>query len=83
MTTGQVEGYARTLKDLGCRRIYSLNRDRSKHNDELSAVSEVLGRHYSLQQIEVCPLQYTQLVPPAKPPKELGIHDYRHYFGHF
>ncbi len=82
MTTDQVDGYARTLNDLGCRRIYSLNKDRSKHNDELSAVSEVLGRYYRLQRIEVCELQYTQLTPLAKPPKELGIHDYRHYFGH-
>ena len=82
MTTGQVDGYARILKDFGCRRIYSLNRDRSRHNAELSTVSEVLGRYYSLQRVEVCALQYTQLKAPAKAPKELGIFDYRHDFGH-
>src|SRR5690606_24439616 len=36
MTSGQVNGYTSRLKDLGCRRIYSLNRDRSSHNTELS-----------------------------------------------
>jgi hypothetical protein len=82
MTTGQVDGYARTLKDFGCRRIYSLNKERSRHNDELTAVSEVLGRYYALNLIEVCPLQYTQLTAP-KTAFDPGIYGYRHYFGHF
>jgi hypothetical protein len=29
----------------------------------------------------VLDIQYTQMKPPAKPPKELSIHDYRHYYG--
>jgi hypothetical protein len=81
MTTEQVDGYARTLKDFGCRRIYSLNKDRSKHNTELTTVSEVLGRYYDLHLIKVCDMQYTQLGGPSKPPGELGVLDYRHYFG--
>ncbi len=78
MTTAQVDGYASGLKALGCHRIYSLNKERSKHNDEIGAVSEVLSRYYTLNPIEVCELQYTQL----KPPKEPGDNSYRHYFGH-
>ncbi len=83
MTTDQVDSYARTLKHFGCRRIYSLNKDRSKHNDELTTVSEVLGRYYNLNLIKVCDLQYTQLAAAGKPPGELGVLDYRHYFGNF
>jgi len=81
MTTGQVEGYARTLKDLGCRRIYSMNRNRSKHNAELTTVEEALGRHYQLSLVQVCEQQYVHLVPNKKP-RELTDMDYRHYFGH-
>jgi hypothetical protein len=83
MTTEQVDGYARTLRDFGCRRIYSLNKDRSKHNTELSTVSEVLSRYYDLKLIKVCDMQYTQLGAPGKPAGELGVLDYRHYFGNF
>jgi hypothetical protein len=81
MTTGQVEAYARTLKELGCRRIYSMNRNRSKHNTQLTTVAEVLGRHYELSPIEVCPLQYVHLAPRKKAREPTDM-DYRHYFGH-
>jgi hypothetical protein len=81
MTTAQVEGYIRQLKEFGCKRIYSMNRDRSKHNSQLTAVSEILGKYYNYQLIKVLDIQYTQMKPPSKPPKEMSIHDYRHYFG--
>ncbi len=82
MTTQQVDGYARSLKEYGCRRIYSLNKDRSRHNTELSTVSEILEQYYNLNLIEVSDMQYTQLRPTGKPKGDLHVLDYRHYFGY-
>ncbi len=81
MTTAQVEGYAQALKRLGCRRIYSMNRNRSKHNNQLTTVEEALGRHFQLNLVKVSDLQYVHLVPPKKA-RELTDMDYRHFFGH-
>ena len=81
MTTEQVDGYIRQLKEFGCKRIYSMNRDRSKHNSQLTAVSEILEKYYNYQLIHVLDIQYTQLRPPSKPPRGMNIQDYRHYFG--
>src|SRR6185312_9710136 len=58
MTTAQVEGYAQALKALGCRRIYSMNRNRSKHNTQLTTVEEALCRRYQLNLVKVSDLQY-------------------------
>ena len=80
MTTEQVEDYARTLKRFGCRRIYSMNRNRSKHNTQLTTVEAALGRRYELSLVKVCELQYVHLVANKKP-RELTDMDYRHYFG--
>jgi hypothetical protein len=74
MTTDQVEQYARRTRDLGCKNIYGLNRDRSRYNDELSAVSAVLGKYYEISAISVLPVQYTELeVPPPKPSIARGV----------
>ena len=80
MTTGQVEGYARVLRGFGCPALYSLNRDRSKHNTELSTVSEALGRHYQLTQVDVLDEPYTQIAE-RKRPRELAVTGYRHLYG--
>jgi len=81
MTTAQVEGYARALKAFGCRRIYSMNRNRSKHNAQLTTVEEALARHYQLELVTVCDLSYVHLAAPKKA-RELTDTGYRHYFGH-
>ena len=80
MTTGQVDGYARTLRELGCPALYSLNRDRSKHNAELSTVSETLARHYRLSPVELLDEPYTQLAERKKP-REPAVTGYRHLYG--
>ena len=80
MTTGQVEGYARTLRELGCPALYSLNRDRSKHNAELTTVSETLARHYRLSPVELLDEPYTQLAERKKP-REPAVTGYRHLYG--
>ena len=62
MTTAQVEGYVHRLYDLGCRFLYSLNRDRSGYNTELTGVREIMASRYWLNEIPVLPVPYTRLV---------------------
>jgi hypothetical protein len=51
MTATQVEAYTQLAAATGCPALYSLNRDRSPHNDEIDSVSAILSRHYDLQEI--------------------------------
>ncbi len=81
MTSDQVDTYARALKEHGCRSLYSLNRECSKHNTQMSTVSEILSRYYTLEMIHVLEEQYVHLRPPAKKMPELHKLDYRHYCG--
>jgi hypothetical protein len=81
MTTQQVEAYAARLREFGCADLYSLNRDRSKHNTELSTVSEALGRHYELTRVGLLDEPYTQLAERKKP-REPAVTGYRHLHGH-
>lgn len=64
MTTGQVSGYLERLREIGCPVVYSHNRDRSKHNDELDAVSTCLARYCEIEEIQVLPIPYTSLTLP-------------------
>lgn len=70
MTSAQVSGYAERLSDLGCSRLYSLNRDRSPHNSQLSTVSSLLSEFYDLQPIAVLDVPYTSLRTKPKVRKE-------------
>jgi hypothetical protein len=74
MTDGQIEGYLRRLTELKCPVFYSHNRDRSRHNTELSAVGILLKRFYRLEEIEVLPVSYTNLaLPSPAPPAASGL----------
>jgi hypothetical protein len=79
MTTGQVTDYVRKLADSGCRQLYSLNRDRSRYNPELSTVTEILETRYRVERLEVLDVPYTVL--GSKPPKDPEAADYRHLIG--
>jgi putative sugar O-methyltransferase len=84
MTEAQVMSYLKKLTQLGCRRFYSHNRDRSKHNQEISAVGICMKHYFSIQEINVLDWQYTDL--KMKPIDERrtnkkNIHDYRHIMG--
>lgn len=70
MTTKQVNAYIRRACDLGSPFLYSLNRDRSPYNLELSSVREVLERYYWPHEIPVLPVDYTQMLDRAKGHKE-------------
>lgn len=69
MTSAQVEGYASRFRDAGLRWIYSHNRERSGHNRELSTVSEILSRYYSLSRIKLMSGGYTDLGATVIEPK--------------
>jgi len=81
MTTSQVDAYVRGLRGIGCEKIYSMNRDRSKHNSELSTVREILSRYYRVNNIDVLSIPYTELNPPKGAPKPPGVFDYVHCLG--
>jgi len=61
MTTAQVEDYIRALAANGCPSLYSHNRDRSPHNQELSFVSDIMKRYYNVTEISVLDIPYTNL----------------------
>ncbi len=78
MTTQQVEGYVRRAFELECPFLYSLNRDRSSHNDELSNVRSIVGQHYWPHQIDLLPVSYTKML--HEDPDELD-RGYKHVVG--
>lgn len=61
MTTEQVEGYVKRAYDWRSPHIYSLNRDRSKYNTQLSSVSAILTKHYETNEVDVLPVPYPQI----------------------
>jgi hypothetical protein len=63
MTTEQVSNYVRWAADAGCEYLYSLNRDRSSYNAELSSVPEIIAERYWPHEIPILPVSYTQMLP--------------------
>ena len=66
MTTEQVSQYGRVLRDSGCANLYSLNREQSPYNPQLTGVIDVLSRYYPMKRQSILPIQYTELVFPRK-----------------
>lgn len=62
MTTRQVEAYVRRAHALACPYLYSLNRDRSHHNAELSNVRSILSQYYWPREIPMLPVSYTKML---------------------
>ena len=89
MTAKQVETYAALAAATGCRAIYSLNRDRSVHNEEIDRVSAILSHHYDLQEISLLGSGYLKAtkkdsattVDEAKRTGRLDPEGYRHLAG--
>jgi putative sugar O-methyltransferase len=77
MTVAQVVGYLDWLIRMRCPAIYSLNRDRSKHNAQMSSVSTLLQRYFEIQELRPLPVPYTTLSLPKNPvfkwPKKPGV----------
>ena len=76
MTEAQVSEYARVAAAAGCPLLYSLNRERSGYNAELTSVSAALSPYYRLTEVEVLGTDYTTAMkqPPkrAEGPAEAG-----------
>ena len=53
MTSAQVEEYAKLASDAGSEFLYSLNRERSRYNVQLSSVSELVRRYYDVREVEL------------------------------
>lgn len=74
MTTEQVAGYVRNLARMGTRRLYSLNRDRSNYNSELTAVTDIIAENFAdTRRINILPYSYPTLMPPKVPPQQARL----------
>lgn len=89
MTSEQVRAYAALAHASGCPWLYSLNRERSRYNAQLTSVSECLVPYYELRDVAVLDTSYmTAMKKPAKPkaggPRKLDAPNeftYRHIAG--
>lgn len=97
MTNDQVECYISRAARWKCPYLYSMNRDRSRHNKELGTVSSILERYYDVREERVLEIQASRLpvsfvkyyLQPLKRftarhigwPKHKAHHDYRHLMG--
>lgn len=61
MTSDQVRGYVQGATQMGVPTLYSLNRDRSLHNAELTTVSSLVSEWYDTEELELLSLQYNEL----------------------
>jgi putative sugar O-methyltransferase len=89
MTSTQVESYVRHAAELETPFLYSLNRDRSLYNPELSSVTEILSRYFWPNRIQVLPVSYVKMLDGDWKAKKLrkvaasfkDDNDYKHLVG--
>jgi hypothetical protein len=76
MTEAQVVAYVERAHALNCPFVYSLNRDKSSYNPEISSVSEILSRYYWPHEIAVLDVPYTKMMDERP-----SANDYKHIIG--
>ena len=86
MTELQVAAYVDLAASLGCPVIFSLNRDHSPHNAELSSIIPHLDRRYELEEVPMLEVAYpivreTKPRTHGRPVLEVRSEDYRHIVG--
>lgn len=81
MTSAQVRAYCEHAHGLGCRYLYSLNRDRSHYNRELSSVSAIIGERYETREVPILPVSYPERLTPKKIARGPQPDRYRHLVG--
>ena len=85
MTGRQVSGYVRKAWEMKAPYLYSLNRDRSPYNTELTNVRDLVSEHYWLHEVELLPVSYTKMLDRARPGREKkranSEREYRHVIG--
>jgi hypothetical protein len=65
MTTEQVRAYVDWLDAARSPLLYSLNRDRSHYNPELTSVRDIIAERYWPHEIDVLPVSYTKMLDAA------------------
>ncbi|MFQ5915451.1 MAG: putative sugar O-methyltransferase, partial [Nitrospinota bacterium] len=82
MTTEQVRAYVKRASDLKCPALYSMNRDRSPYNKQLTNVRSVLSEYYDIRELDVLDSDYASAVKGSKRGEKSkeGLH-YRHVVG--
>ena len=78
MTTQQVEAYVQRAHQLDCPYLYSLNRDRSHHNRELSNVRSIIADYYWPHEVKVLPVSYPKMLDAGA---DLPRSGYKHVVG--
>jgi hypothetical protein len=76
MTTEQVTAYVERAHALGCRFLYSLNREKSGYNPEIESVSRIIDRYYWPRDVSVLPVSYQKMLD-----EETSPNDYKHVIG--
>jgi len=83
MTSDQVRGYVQGLADRGCAHLYSLNRDCSAHNSQLTNVRDIIAERYVVEPISILETGYTcvkgKRAGSEKKASKPG--DYQHVYG--
>ena len=73
MTSAQVTAYVELAARGRVPWLYSLNRERSRYNDELGSVSELLGAHYDLTDVSPLETDYTRAMKKASKAKNKPV----------
>lgn len=82
MTEAQVDAYAAKVHALSSAFLYSLNRERSHYNEELTSVSAVLDKRFWLRELPLLGINYTKLTDPKRAKRsDRDANDYRHIVG--
>ena len=85
MTTKQVEDYLDWSSKLKIPYLYSLNRDVSNYNVEISSVSQILGSRYAIKLLQILDTEYTSALKNTKKVKlhkpKVVSNPYKHLFG--
>ena len=76
MTEQQVTAYVAHAHAIGSRFLYSLNKEKSTYNRELTSVTAIIDRYYWPRTIDVMPVPYQKMLD-AKPSAD----DYKHIIG--
>ena len=76
MTDAQVAAYVERAFDLKCPFLYSLNRDKSAYNPEISSVSEIISARYWPREVSVLPVPYQKMMGDTP-----SAVDYKHLIG--
>jgi hypothetical protein len=82
MTSEQVEAYVEMAYRLQCPYLYSLNRDRSPYNPQISGVHDIIGKYYWPHDVYVLPVTYNKMMDAAgKQERVKSPFQYKHLVG--